>query len=141
MSGPRRRHGAPPQPFRFFYNIHRHLIKPGLGFVALARRGSEPLAAAVFFTQGEKPFTSSVPQTKGFSSIGRTIWSCGKRLNISVHSGFENLHFGRTSLETMRLRRFKWAWGTQEETIRYFRLCPRTGEWIQIRPDDRSRFA
>ena len=49
----RRRHGLPPQPASFFLNIYEHIIKPGLGFIVLARRGSRPIAAAVFFRFGK----------------------------------------------------------------------------------------
>lgn len=35
----RRKHGLPPQPYRFFKKIHEHLIAKGQGFVALAERG------------------------------------------------------------------------------------------------------
>ena len=45
----RRRHGLPPQPFSFFQNIYREVIKAGLGFVALANHGSKTIAAAVYF--------------------------------------------------------------------------------------------
>src|ERR1043165_1299819 len=33
----RRRHGLPPQPFRFFENIARHVLAKGHGFAAIAR--------------------------------------------------------------------------------------------------------
>src|SRR5207253_7547581 len=49
----RRRHGLPPQPASFFLNIYEHIIKPGLGFIVLAQRGSRPIAAAVFFRFGK----------------------------------------------------------------------------------------
>src|SRR5262249_41682808 len=45
----RKRHGLPPQPFRFFERISRHVLEPGHGFVATARLGDQPLASAVFF--------------------------------------------------------------------------------------------
>ena len=35
----RRKHGLPPQPWRFFQRIHEHLLARGKGFVALARSG------------------------------------------------------------------------------------------------------
>ena len=50
----RKRHGIPPQPRRFFAQIYQQIIKPGLGFVALARRGSITVAAAIFFVWGDK---------------------------------------------------------------------------------------
>ena len=45
----RRRHGLPPQPASFFFNIYDQIIKPGHGFTVLARRGSRTIAAAIFF--------------------------------------------------------------------------------------------
>jgi hypothetical protein len=42
----RRRHGVPPQPWRFFSNIFKHIINQDLGFVVLARRHARPVAAA-----------------------------------------------------------------------------------------------
>src|SRR5262249_14436120 len=44
----RRRQGLPPQPFRFFENIRRHIFSTGQGFIATARLGKKPLAALVF---------------------------------------------------------------------------------------------
>ena len=52
--GTRRRHGLPPQPWRFFLNIQRHLLGLGKGFIAIARLEGRPLAAAVFLTDGRQ---------------------------------------------------------------------------------------
>src|SRR5262249_25288035 len=49
----RRRHGLPPQPASFFLSIYEHIIKPGLGFIVLAQRGSRPVAGAIFFCFGK----------------------------------------------------------------------------------------
>src|SRR5439155_23428949 len=43
----RRRHGLPPQPFRFFENIAKHVLQDGHGFVATTRLEERPVAAAV----------------------------------------------------------------------------------------------
>ena len=48
----RRRHGLPPQSISFFLSIYEHIIKAGLGFIVLAQRGSERIAAAIFFRFG-----------------------------------------------------------------------------------------
>ena len=49
----RQRHGVPPQPWRFFSNIHQHVLAADLGWVVLARLGSVPVAGAVFFRSGK----------------------------------------------------------------------------------------
>ena len=134
----RRRHGAPPQPFRFFDNIYRHLVEPGHGFVALARRGAEPIAAAVFLTQGENAvykFGASDERFQQYRANNRVMWEAIKYL---CASGAKILHFGRTSPNNDGLRRFKRGWGSQEEAIRYWRFFPRTGEWTSVRPDEGS---
>ncbi len=43
----RNRHGLPPQPFRFFHNIHDHILLKNRGFVVLARYQQVPVASAV----------------------------------------------------------------------------------------------
>ena len=42
----RRRHGLPPQPFRFFRNVHQHIIAKGLGRTVTAWHLGRPIAAA-----------------------------------------------------------------------------------------------
>jgi hypothetical protein len=68
----RRRHGLPPQPYRFFENIQRHILGLGGGFVALARLGDRPAAAGFFFVTGGRRFTNLGPRTLGCSSGVRT---------------------------------------------------------------------
>ena len=76
----RRRHGLPPQPFSFFSNIHSEVIKPGLGFVVLAKNASKVVAGAVFFYTATRPqYLSSLPPTNVTRTLDPTIWSCGKR--------------------------------------------------------------
>ncbi len=50
----RKRHGVPPQPRRFFSQIYEQIIRPGSGFVVLARRGATAVAAAIFFVWADK---------------------------------------------------------------------------------------
>ncbi len=50
----RRRHGLPPQGFKFFKNIARHALAPGHGFIVTARVGNRPVAAAIYFHQGRR---------------------------------------------------------------------------------------
>jgi len=135
----RRRHGLPPQPVSFFLNIHDELIKPGLGFVVLANSGSRIVAAAVFFHFGRKAvykFGASDERFQKFRGNNLIMW---EGIRFLAQNGAETLHFGRTSLENDGLRRFKLAWGTEEETMEYFKFDTVAEEWVTGR-DSASGF-
>jgi hypothetical protein len=126
----RRRHGLPPQPLSFFLKIHDEIIRPGLGFVVLANKGSRPVAAAVFFHTGKKAvykFGASDQKHQDLRGNNLVMWNA---IRFLAQNGIETLHLGRTSRENEGLRRFKLAWGTVEETIEYFRFDTVSNEWI-----------
>jgi hypothetical protein len=120
----RRRHGLPAQPASFFLNIYEHIIKPGLGFIVLARRGSRPIAAAVFFRFGKNAVYKYGASDKRFQEFRANNLVMWQGIQLLARTGVEKLHFGRTNCENDGLRRFKLSWNTQEETIDYFRVDP-----------------
>src|SRR2546430_444474 len=120
----RRRHGLPPQPASFFLNIYEHIIKPGLGFIVLAQRGSRPIAAAVFFRFGKNAIYKYGASDKRFQEFRANNLVMWQGIQLLARTGIEKLHFGRTDCENDGLRRFKLSWDTQEETIDYFRVDP-----------------
>jgi hypothetical protein len=120
----RRRHGLPPQPTSFFLNIYEHIIKPGLGFIVLARRGSRPIAAAVFFRFGKNAIYKYGASDKRFQEFRANNLVMWQGIQLLARTGVEKLHFGRTDCDNDGLRRFKLSWNTQEETIDYFRVDP-----------------
>jgi Acetyltransferase (GNAT) domain len=120
----RRRHGLPPQPASFFVNIYEHIIRPGLGFIVLARRGSRPIAAAVFFRFGKNAVYKYGASDKRFQEFRANNLVMWQGIQLLARTGVEKLHFGRTDCENDGLRRFKLSWDTQEETIDYFRVDP-----------------
>jgi lipid II:glycine glycyltransferase (peptidoglycan interpeptide bridge formation enzyme) len=118
----RRKHGAPPQPYRFFGNIYEHVIKRGMGFVALAQHENRAVAGAVFFH-----FKGKAVYKFGASDLGAVnlrpnnlvMW---KAIEHLARSGCQTLNFGRTSLGNEGLRRFKLGWGALEERLGYTRF-------------------
>src|SRR5215471_13695116 len=117
----RRRHGVPPQSASFFRNIYEHIVKPGLGFIVLARRGSRTIAAAIFFQFGSNAiykYSASDRRFQEFRANNLVIWHA---IQFVVRAGVERIHFGRTEYENDGLRRFKLSWGTQEQIINYYR--------------------
>ncbi|HEY4281825.1 MAG TPA: GNAT family N-acetyltransferase [Chthoniobacterales bacterium] len=125
----RRRHGTPPQPWKFFVNLHRNVIKRGLGFVVLARAGAQTVAGAIFCSFGDRAvykFAASDPNHAKSRANNLVLWHAIKQL---VGTGFKILDFGRTSLANDGLRRFKLSWGAKEEQISYVRLDAFSGHW------------
>ena len=120
----RQRHGLPPQPASFFLNTYEHIIKPGLGFIVLARRGSRPIAAAVFFRFGKNAVYKYGASDKRFQEFRANNLVMWHGIQLLARTGVEKLHFGRTDSENDGLRRFKLSWDTQEEPIDYFRVDP-----------------
>jgi hypothetical protein len=118
----RRKHRVPPQPLRFFQNIHRHLISRGMGFTVLARLNGQVLAGAVFLHyrgKGLYKFGASHPEMDQFRPSNFVMWQAIQTL---CELGNHSLSFGRTSLNQEGLRRYKLGWGTREREISYVKL-------------------
>lgn len=133
----RRRHGLPPQPARFFGQIHQRLLARGLGFVALARCGGRPVAGAVFFQFGHKAvykYGASVGDSSPVRANNLVMWEAIRWL--AAH-GCRHLDLGRSSLWNEGLRRFKRGWGAQERLISYCKYDLRQDTFVQ--DQDRSR--
>src|SRR5438094_2996785 len=120
----RQRHGLPPQPASFFLNIYEHIVRPGLGFTVLARCGSRPIAAAIFFRFGKNALYKYGASDKRFQELRANNLVMWQGIQFLARNGVEKLHFGRTECENEGLRRFKLSWNTKEETIDYFRVDP-----------------
>lgn len=115
----RRRHGLPPQPVEFFENIARYALEPGRGFVAIARREQQPLAAAVFFHEGRSALFKFGASDQAFQHLRPNNLLMWEGIKRCAAGGFAELHFGRTSLHNDGLRHFKLGFGAVEEPIEY----------------------
>jgi hypothetical protein len=132
----RRRHGLPPQPASFFLNIYEHIIRTGLGFAVLAQRRSRPIAAAIFFRFGKNALYKYGASDKKFQELRANNLVMWQGIQFLVRNGAEKLHFGRTECQNDGLRRFKLSWGTEEETIDYFRVDPSGRNCLTSTPSD-----
>jgi hypothetical protein len=129
----RQRHGLPPQPISFFLHIHEHVLACGLGFVALVRAGSRPVAGAVFFHTDRHAiykFGASDASRQELRGNNLVMWEGIKAL---AQRGCSTLDFGRTSLGQEGLRRFKLGWGAQERGLAYWRLDSARQMWLTAR--------
>jgi hypothetical protein len=126
----RRRHGVPPQPIEFFENIARYVLEPGRGFVAIARRDQQPLAAAVYFHEGHGALYKFGASDHEFQHLRPNNLLMWEAIKHCAAAGFAELHFGRTSLYNDGLRHFKLGFGAVEEPIEYARYDYRRNGFV-----------
>jgi len=117
----RRRHGVPPQPFRFFENIGRHILGPGHGIVSMACLGEKPVAASVFFQFGRNAIYKFGASDYSFQQLRPNNLVMWHTMKYYAERGVTQLHLGRTSLGNEGLRRFKLGFGAREEKVNYYR--------------------
>jgi hypothetical protein len=135
----RRRHGIPPQSRNFFLNIHKHMLEPDHGFVVLASKGGRPIAGAVFFTFGKNALYKFGASDERLQHLRANNLVMSEGIRSLAERGFRTLHFGRTARDNDGLRRFKLAWGAEEEIVDYFRFERTTGTWRTGERDLASR--
>jgi hypothetical protein len=131
----RRKHGLPPQPFCFFENIYAHVLSQNHGIVALARYEQQPVAACVYFHAGKKAIYKYGASDEAFQQVRANNLVMWEAIKCYAHHGFEELHFGRTSLANEGLRRFKLGWGTAEHKIEYVRYDRRQRAFVAVKDE------
>lgn len=110
----RRRLGTPVQPLRFFRMLWGEMLRPGLGFVALARHGGRDVAGGLFLrssgVMSYKFGASSDPGRDVFANhllLWQTmVWSWG--------AGCRIFDWGKTDMVHQSLRSFKLGWASRE---------------------------
>ena len=115
----RKKHGLPPQPFSFFLNIHRYILKQGRGFISLAMFTGKPIAGAIFLDFGKKAlykFGASNPRYLYLRPNNLVIWDA---ICHYAERGYTDFSFGRTDTENTGLLDFKNQWGAEEIELRY----------------------
>lgn len=130
----RRRHGAPPQPYRFFDRIRHHLIQQGQGFVVLAMKEDLAVAGAVFLRWGRKALYKFGASNEEFQALRPNNLVFREAIRSCIDRGCESLDLGRTSLDNAGLRRFKLGWGASERMIPYYRFDLGSGR-VEPTPD------
>ena len=133
LSKTRQRHGLPPQPFSFFRMLQRTVLADGNGWVVLARKGSTPVAGAIFLHSGANVIYKFGASDEAFQSLRGNNLVMWRAIQRYAQDGLTALDFGRTSLGNEGLRRFKLSWGTTERVIAYFKYDLRRDGFVSIR--------
>ncbi len=128
----RKRHGLPPQPWHFFYQIYQHILANNAGFVLLAKHQDRIIAGAVYFHFGKAAVYKYGASDFAFQSLrpnNLVMWEAIQWLN---RSGFETLNLGRTSLQNEGLRRFKQGWGSTDYPMWYLKYDYRLARFTPV---------
>ena len=127
----RQRHGLPPQPFAFFKAIHRHIFERDLGEVITARIAGKPVAAAVFFRNGNRAlfkYGAFDTRFQQYRANNMVFWAALKHYQ---QLGCTAIDLGRTSLRNEGLRRFKEGWGATEYPIQYAKYDLQKNQFVK----------
>ena len=115
----RRKQGVPVQPWRFFDRLGLALIEQGLGFVLLAYKDGECLAAAVFLHWQHTltyKFGASAENGLNLRPNNLLFWTA---IRWGCENGYTLFDMGRTDLTNSGLRAFKSGWGAEEIPLIY----------------------
>ena len=126
----RREHGLPPQPWRFFENLHEQILARGMGTVALAFYQGNAVAANVYLrANGEAiyKYGASDKTYQNLRAANLVMWEAIKRY---AGEGARSLCFGRTEPGNEGLRQFKTGWGADESIINYYRYDLAAGAFV-----------
>ncbi|RJQ80685.1 MAG: peptidoglycan bridge formation glycyltransferase FemA/FemB family protein [Desulfobacteraceae bacterium] len=117
----RKKHGLPPQPFKFFLKLHAHIIATKMGFTLLALHADTIIAAAVYLQFGPEvlyKFGASNDKYQHLRANNLLMWEA---IRSASQDGSKHFDFGRTERENSGLLQFKRGWGAIEESLKYYR--------------------
>ncbi len=117
----RRRHGLPPQPFRFFKRLHRNFLAGNGGNLFIAKSKGRAIAGAVFLKHNCEVVFKYGASDKKFQNLRANNLLMWEAIKYFRNSKMEKLDFGRTDHFENGLRHHKLGWGTQERQISYVR--------------------
>lgn len=129
----RKRHGMPPQPYRFFRNIYHYVIAAGQGKVILARYQGRTIAGCIFFHFRKKALYKFGASDMSFQHLRPNDLIMWEAIRSYAANGYQTFCFGRTAMDNTGLRRFKSDWGTQERTVSYYRYDFQRQDFITSR--------
>ncbi len=116
----RKRQGIPPQPFRFFANLHRRILDRGKGTIIVAQINNKPIAGGVFLHFNKKviyKYNASNPIAYKTNANYVLMW---RALQWCVEQNFQEFCMGRTFAMHNGLRQFKNGWGCREDLLHYY---------------------
>lgn len=130
----RKRHGLPPQPYRFFKELQEHVLEKNLGFVALAEYRNKAIAGNIFLHLGDKAVYKYGASDDLFSDLRANNMVMWEAIKWYCQNGYKELHLGRTDCVHRGLQQFKNGWGVQEKHLAYYKYDVVQSRFTKARP-------
>jgi len=115
----RKRHGVPPQPYKFFQNIWELMYPRGLVTLLLAESNNRVIAGIVLFKFGDTVYYKYGASEESFLTYRPNHLLMWKSIEMACNEGFRYFDFGRTSADNTGLTDFKSRWGAKEYQLSY----------------------
>lgn len=129
----RKKHGLPPQPYRFFENIFYNIIAKKHGIIVMAYYNGSVVSAAVFFHFGKKviyKYGASDYRYQHLRGNNIVMWEA---IKWYCRNGYQSFCFGRTSPGNKGLLQFKSGWGAKTRTINYYKYDLHKNRFIRAK--------
>jgi hypothetical protein len=126
----RREHGLPPQPFRFFVNLHAHVLAKGFGTLVLAHHKGSAVAGAVFLHFAGNAVYKYGASDRRYQELRPNNLVFREGIRDLCEKGVRALSFGRTDLHHEGLRQFKLSWGAAEKRLQYAKYDVRSKMYL-----------
>ncbi len=117
----RKKHGLPPQPYKFFKHLYDQVIARDMGFVATASLHGQAIAANVYLNFGKEVIYKYGSSDKAFQHLRANNLVMWEAIKWSCERRFQSLSFGRTEQGNEGLMQFKAGWGVKPYQIYYYR--------------------
>lgn len=127
----RKRHGLPPQPYRFFKILQENILVKEKGFFACATHYDKTIATNLYLFENRHAvykYGASDNRMQHLRANDLLMWKSMRKLS---NMGIVDLNLGRTDLHHEGLRRFKRGFGSQEYIIKYFKLDLTSSQFVK----------
>jgi lipid II:glycine glycyltransferase (peptidoglycan interpeptide bridge formation enzyme) len=114
----RRRHGVPPQPFRWFQNLATYLN--GSLKVRVAYKDGKAIASILTLRYKQTMTYKYGSSDDRFSALGGMQSLFWQAIQDAKAGGLLSLDLGRTDVANVGLLQFKDRWGAERSALRYF---------------------
>jgi hypothetical protein len=122
MCRTRRRHGIPPQPRKWFYNLLSSLGNRAM--IRMCTKDGKPVGALLTISYKNilvYKYSCGEPE---FFKHGAMQWLLWRAIEDAKSHGAEQLDFGRTDFGDAGLMLYKERWGAIRSEVGYFRCYP-----------------
>ncbi len=115
----RRKHGFPPQPYRFFKNMWDEFFPSGKIALPLALHNGRVVGGILLFKYRNRIHYEFVASDKNALAVRPNHFLVWESIKHAIEKGFQIFDFGKTPVENPGLIQFKERWGSIAKPLAY----------------------